>query len=71
MKAYVRQVDTGETIVSEHTTKERALNETALCVGDLIQHALEHNLSAEFVVSPDNVVSGRMSDSSEWYLWVE
>lgn len=70
MKAYVMQLNTGETLVSEHTTKDKALEETARSVGDLVQFAVLHNLRINVCPMADGEVSAYMSDSSEWLFWV-
>lgn len=71
MKAYVFQINTGETLVSEHTTREEALEETARTVGNLVEFAVLHNLRINVCPMADGEVSAYMSDSSEWRFWVE
>ena len=71
MKSYVFQINTGETLVSEHNTREEALEETARTVGNLVEFAVLHNLRINVCPMEDGEVYAVMSDSSEWHFWVE
>lgn len=71
MRAYVQQVDTGETIFSEHNTREEALEETGQSAGDLVRFALTRGLAINVYATADGEVAATMSDSSEWRFWVE